>query len=126
MSSAYLKSKIGNHLLRTTSYTKPTTVYVSLFTAGGEAAGSGYGRVQCGPDDSKWTESPTGTFRNASAVEFGAPTGDWGEIIGFKLHDHVSAGNELSGIGYLPTPRLVLNGDLPPSFAAGALAVVIS
>lgn len=129
-----LEESIGNHLLRTGSWTKPTAIYVALFTTlpiddgtgGVEVSGGSYARVLHGPSDATW-DAPTdgsGSFRNATAVQFAAPTGDWGLIVGFGLF-YASTGGTMCTCGSLTAPYLVNNGDAAPAFAAGTLSVTI-
>lgn len=126
-----LETAIGTHLLRSGSWTKPTNLYVALFTAlptdsggGTEVSGGSYARVACGPGDSYWTEQPPGTFQNANAVTFPNPTNDWNTIVGFGLFT-ASSGGTLLVWGELSVSRLVLSGDLAPSFPAGNLVISV-
>jgi hypothetical protein len=128
-----LEIEIGKHLLRTGSWTKPTDIYVSLFTAmpndtggGTEVSGTGYARIKHGPADDKWSvPTTTGVFANLGVVQFGSPTANWGTIVGFGLHGAVTAGT-LYTYGALGTPVLVESGDPAPAFADGSLTVTIS
>lgn len=133
--SDYLEVQIGTHLLRTASWTKPTTVYVALFTTvpnddgtgGTEVGGSrGYARIQHGPSDATWTAPTTsGIFSNIGSVQFGSPiTTNWGTIQGFGLYDAVTAGNLLAK-GTLTGSVVINAGDPAPAFAEGALTVTI-
>lgn len=130
--SDYLETQIGTHLFLTGSWTKPDALYVALFTVepadagtgGTEVTGGSYARVACGPGDAYWTESPTGTFKNANAVTFPAPTADWGDVAALGLYTAASAGTLLVHCPLVVT-RTVLSGDQAPSFAAGDLAFAI-
>src|SRR4051812_46203991 len=95
--SDYLENHVGDHVLRDTAYSKPTTIYVALFTAapsdsggGTEVSGGSYARVLNGPSVSAWksTNGTTsgassgtgGAFANGSTITFASPTGNWGVV----------------------------------------------
>lgn len=126
MSSDYLKTQIGTHLLRTGSYAKPTQVNVALFTdADIEVAGGSYARVLHGPSDATWEEvaGTPGLFQNLTTVTFPLPTADWGVIESVRLYDQ--SGNEL-GRGTLDYPLAVYSGGTKPIFTPGSLKVTVS
>lgn len=130
--SNYLETQVGTHLLRTGSWTKPSTVYVALFitnpgedgTGGTEVSAGGYARIQHGPSDATWT-STDGVFSNLGTITFGVPSANWGEVTGFGLYDAVTSGNLLI-IGTLTSPITINLGDLAPAFAEGSLTVTIA
>lgn len=138
VASNYLEDKIGSYLLRTlASWTKPTGIWVALFTVlpaedgtGGtevSTSATGYGRVQHGPSDATWS-APTngnGQFSNIGVIEFGEPTDNWGEIVGFGLYDAETSGNLLV-LAALSASVTINDGDPPPAFAEGALLITIS
>lgn len=137
MSSAsnYLEEKIGTHLLRTGTWTKPAELWVALFTTmpaedgtgGVEVSGTGYARIQRGPADEAW-EAPAagnGLYKNAEAIQFGAPTASWGQIVGFGLYDAGTSGNYLLGNTFV-APVTVNNGDPAPAFAAQQLTITVA
>lgn len=133
--SNYLEEEIGKHLLRTGSWTKPSALYVALFTVmpaddgtgGTEVTGSGYARIQRDPADANWSapSDGSGEFKNTSAVQFGSPTADWGTIVGFGLYDAVSSGNYLIGNAFI-NPVIVNNGDPAPAFAINQLIITVA
>lgn len=132
--SDYLEVEIRKHIFRTGSFTKPSALYVGLFTAapsdsggGTEVSGGSYARVQRDPSDANWTgaSSTTGVTDNAAAITFPAPTADWGTVTHWGIFDASSGGNLLVH-GALTTPQTVTNGGSAPSFAAGALVVTIA
>lgn len=137
MSSATntLKLLIGNHLLRSDSWSKPTNVYLALFTTipaddgtgGVEVTGGSYARVDVGPDDALWNapSGDTGIFDNISVVSFPDPTADWGNVIGAGLFD-ASSGGTLLATGALDSARNILSGDPTPNFPAGSLKFIFS
>lgn len=140
--SDYLENKIIDHVLRDTAYTKPTTIYVALYTSapsdsggGTEVSGGSYARVQVGPSQTDWTATQGGTSGassgtgghtdNAADITFPAPTANWGSITHFGIHDHVSAGNLLFH-GALTTAKTVNNGDPAPKFVASDLDITLA
>lgn len=131
--SDYLEVQIGTHLLRTSSWTKPSAIYVALFTTipnddgtgGTEVSGTGYARIQHGPSDATWTAPTTsGIFANIGVIQYGSPTANWGTITAFGLYSAVSGGN-LFAKGSLTGNVTVNSGDPAPAFADGALTVTI-
>ena len=132
--SDYLEGQLRAHLFRTSSFTKPTTLAVGLFTAapsdaggGTEVSGGSYARVSVNPLDANWTaaSSTDGVTTNVNAVTFAAPTPTWGTVTHFGIYDATTAGNLLVW-GALTTSRVISNGDAAPSFAAGALSVTFA
>jgi hypothetical protein len=140
--SDYLENKLVDHVLRNTSFTMPTTIYVALFTAapsdsggGTEVTGGSYARVQVGPGVADWksTNGTTsgassgtgGQTMNASAITFATPTANWGTITHFGIFDALTTGNLLFH-GALTTSKTVNNGDAAPSFAADALTITLA
>lgn len=132
----YFEEQIGTHVLRTGSFTKPTAIYVALFTTlpdeagtgGVEVTGTGYTRVQHGPSDATWAApvGGNGVFSNLGAIQFGSPTTDWGVIVGYGIFDASTEGNLL--IAHLLTggPITVNSGDLAPGFAANTLTITFA
>lgn len=133
--SNYLEGEIGKHLLRTGSWTKPSTLYVALFTVlpaedgtgGTEVTGTGYARIQHGPSDATWAEpvGGNGQFSNVGAIQFGSPTANWGTVVGFGLYDAITGGNLLI-YDTLAASVIVNSGDPAPAFGSGALIITIS
>jgi hypothetical protein len=125
----YAETQLINHIFRTASFTKPTTLNLALFTAvgDGEAAtvteltGNGYTRVACNPLDANWSApvSGNGTTYNVNTITFPAATADWGTITHFGIYDASTAGNLLI-YAPLTIARNITNGSTP-SFAATAL-----
>ena len=133
----YLENQIGNHILRTGTFTKPTSLEIALFTTapgedstgGVEVTGDGYARVACGPDDSMWIEPTDGSgeFVNLVDFTFPNPTSDWAVdpsfITAMGIYD---AGGNLLITQDLIVPQEVFNGGLPPKFAAGDLKITFA
>ena len=111
--SDYLENKVLDHILATTTYTAPATVYVGLSTgsfgddnSGTELSGSGYGRVAA-----SFGAAASGTASNDAAVEFSAATGDWGTVSHFGIFDASTAGNLLIH-GSFTASKVIANGDI--------------
>jgi hypothetical protein len=94
--SNYLENALINGTLRATTYTAPTTVYVSLHSAdpgdggGNEISGGSYARkaVTFGaPSD--------GVSTNSADVTFDQATGSWGTITHIGIQDALTSGNLL-------------------------------
>lgn len=118
----YLESGIYNHLLRTSTYAKPTNICAGLTsndpqtTEGGGTElpnANGYARVAGCSGVAFWPEYIDATpGYNLSAITFPQATGDWGYVSGVILYDNATygGGNALLG-GLLTTPRVVLSSD---------------
>lgn len=126
----YLEQLVLEHLLGTSSWTKPTALYVGLFTTvpaddgtgGVEVSGGSYARVQRDPSDSNWTDLGSGGAReNAAVITFPTATANWGTVVGFGIWDASSGGNLLL-FNTVATSKPVNTGDTA-SIAAGALDV---
>jgi hypothetical protein len=139
--SDYLENQLVDHLFRTATFTKPTHLYMALFTAaptdsggGTEVTGGSYARVDLLPLNANWTATQGGTTgassgtggqtSNASAITFAAPTANWGIVTHYALFDASVGGNMLVWDA-LTASRNILNGDPAPSFAIGALVITI-
>lgn len=111
--SDYLENKVLDHILGTTAYTMPTTVYVGLATAsfaddnsGTELSGSGYTRQSAAFD-----AAVSGTADNTSTIEFPAATGSWGSVSHFGIFDASTGGNLLIH-GAFTTAKTIAQGDI--------------
>lgn len=138
----YLENAIIDHLFRTRTWTKPSAMYVALYTAaptdaggGTEVTGGGYARVSFAPADANWNATQGGTSGNSSgttgqtsnalAITFPPPTANWGTVTHFAIMDAASGGNMLIWDA-LVASRTILSGDPAPSFPIGALQVTVS
>lgn len=136
----YAENKVGDHLLRSTAFTAPSTYYVALFLnssnctdAGGgtEVSGGSYARVSISKADASWkgthgsaTGASSGTggaFTNAAAITFATATADWGTIGSWALMDASSGGNSVF-CATLTATRNITTGATP-SFAVDALSI---
>jgi hypothetical protein len=131
--SDYLEVEIRKHIFRTGSFTKPSALYVALYTAapsdsggGTEVSGGSYARVQRDPLDANWTgaSSTDGLTDNAAAITFPTATGSWGTVTHVGILDASSGGNLLFH-GALTASKTVASGDTF-SFAIGALDVTLA
>jgi len=111
--SDYAENKLLDHLLGTTAYTAPSTVYIGLATqsftdanSSVELTGNNYARKSIAFDD-----AASGATDNTSAVEFNAATGSWGEVSHFGLFDQSSGGNLLLH-GAFQNPKTIASGDV--------------
>lgn len=100
-----------------------------------EVSGGSYARVAVTSSLANWagtqgagttvaSSGATGTTSNNNALNFPAPTANWGLIFGTYIMDASSAGNGLIWTA-LAVPKTVNNGDAAPSFPAASLTVQI-
>lgn len=124
--SNYLENGLLNAILRNTSYTSPTTVYVGLYTSnpgegntGTEVSGGSYARKSAtfgAPND--------GVCTNSAAVEFDQATASWGTVSHVALLDAITSGNLLFYTD-ITTSKTIENGDIF-KIAAGSLSVTLA
>lgn len=123
----YLVDEIGDHLLRTGTFTKPAALYVGLLVSGTEVSGGSYARVACAPLDANW-DAPTagdGVYANTESIVFPVPSGSWGSVDQVGIFDASSAGNEWMRVT-LGAPVAIGSGALAPNLAAGALVATLA
>lgn len=142
--SDVLENKLIDHIFRGMSWSAPTNLYVALYTSatddadgGTEVSGGNYGRAALNPLFSNWegtnaevTNTPSagtsGHTQNAVAINFNAPSANWGQVTHFGIHTSASGtGNRLFH-GSLTTPKTINNGDPAPSFAIGDLDITLA
>ncbi len=121
----YLEEKILDHILGGPDYTRPSTLYIALFTAvpsesggGTEVQGNGYARVAVANTTSNWA-TVSGQKRNAQAITFPQATGNWGTIVAWGIFDAATGGNLLF-YGAVNPPQAITAGQIP-QFPAQAL-----
>jgi hypothetical protein len=119
--SNYLENKLLDHVLRGTSYTSPTTVYMGLYTSdpgedntGTEVSGGSYARQVVSV-----TTASDGIVTSSADVQFPQATADWGSVSHIGLLDALSSGNLLMYTA-LTTTKLIETGDIF-KVAAGSL-----
>jgi hypothetical protein len=124
--SNYLENALINATLRNTSYTSPTTVYVSLWTSnptdagsGTEVSGGSYARTAVtfgAPSD--------GVALNNADVTFPTATGSWGTVGWIGIHDASTSGNLLYHTA-LDTSKTIDSGDIF-KISTGNLSVTLA
>ncbi|MEM4658701.1 MAG: hypothetical protein QXX77_09815 [Candidatus Methanosuratincola sp.] len=121
----YLENKLLDHSLGTASYTKPTAVYLGLFTAapgesggGTEVSGGGYARQAV-----TFNAASGGTTLNSSDITFPTATANWGTITHVALFDASTGGNMLY-YGAL-TSSVVINSGQQFVILAGDLDITL-
>lgn len=110
--SNYLENKLLDHTLAVATYTRPTTVYLALYTSnpaddnsGTEVSGSGYSRQAI-----TFGAASGGTSTNTGAVTFTASGGSFGTVSHFSIFDASSGGNMLC-YGSLDAARTIASGE---------------
>ena len=124
--SNYLENALINAVLRNTSYTSPTTVYVSLYVSdptdadsGTEVSGGSYARTAVtfgAPSNCVSTNSADVTFPTATA--------GWGTVTHIGIHDASTSGNLLFHTA-LDTAKTIDSGDIF-KIETGNLSVTLS
>lgn len=111
--SNYLENALINATLRNTSYTSPTTVYVSLYTtnpdeddSGTEVSGGSYARTSV-----TFGAPSNGTSTNSADVTFPTATASWGTVSHIGIHDASTAGNLLYYTA-LDSSKTIDSGDV--------------
>lgn len=124
--SDYLEDAVIDHILKTTTYTQATNLFVALFTAaptdtggGTEVTGGSYARVV----NNSWDAASGGTADNTSTVTFAAATSNWGTVVAFALFDASAAGNMLLWAD-LTANKSITTGDTAV-FSAGDIDVTL-
>jgi hypothetical protein len=122
----YLENAIINAVLRNTSYTSPTLVYVALYTSdptdadtGTEVSGGSYARTAVtfgAPSD--------GVTTNSASVTFPTATASWGTVSYIGLRDASTAGNLLFHTA-LDEAKTVGTGDIF-TISTGNLSVTLA
>ena len=126
--SDYLENKVLDHILGGGDYTRPGTVYISLFTAtpndaggGTEVTGGSYDRVDVTNNATNWPAASGGAKANGTAITFPQASANWGTVDEVGVWDASTAGNILY-VGSLTTAKTINNGD-SAQFAIGALDI---
>lgn len=125
--SSWAETQIINHIFRTASFTKPTTLAIALtqnvpaasdtgnLVVGQEIANAGsYARQTLNPADANWSPpaNNNGITGNSGAITFPAATANWGWISGVAILDNIGYGSgDMIVYGALQTPKLIGNGD---------------
>lgn len=124
--SNYLENALINAVLRNTSYTSPTTVYIGLFTSdptdagtGNEVSGGSYAR------QSATFDAPSnGLTQNSSDITWPAATASWGTVTHAAVFDASTGGNMLFHSA-LEVSKIIDESDVF-KFATGNFTVTVS
>lgn len=123
--SNHAETLLARWLLTADSVTRPTNWYAALYTAapsdaggGTEVSAGGYAREAVA-----FTVSGD-TAANATAVEFGPASADWGTITHVAILDAATTGNLIAWAA-LSASKTVENTDTL-EFASGELALVFA
>tara|TARA_R110002126_G_scaffold165680_1_gene313507 strand:+ start:663 stop:1055 length:393 start_codon:yes stop_codon:yes gene_type:complete len=126
--SNYLENALLNGTLNATTYTAPTTVYVSLWTSnpnddgsGTEVSGGSYARVAVSFATATGT---SGQVLNDATVEFATATAGWGVVGWIGINDALSGGNLMYHTA-LDTAKTIDSGDIF-KIATGNLSVTLA
>jgi hypothetical protein len=124
--SNYLENALINVTLRATSYTAPTTVYVSLWTSdptdagsGTEVSGGSYARTSV-----TFAAPSNGATTNSADVIFPTATGSWGTVTHIGINDAATSGNLLYHTP-LDESKIIATGDIL-KIATGNLSVTLA
>lgn len=123
--SNYLENAMINAVLRNTTYTSPSTVYVALFTTdptdantGTEVSGNAYQRTAV-----TFGSPSNGVTTNSGAVTFPTATGSWGTVTHIGIMDASTSGNLLFHTP-LDTAKTITSGDIF-TISTGNLSVTL-
>ena len=126
--SNYLENALLNGTLNATTYTAPTTVYVSLWTtdpaddgSGNEVSGGAYTRTAVSFATAVGT---SGNVLNDAVVEFPAATSGWGTVGWIGINDAASGGNLMYHTA-LDAAKTIDTGDIF-KIAVGNLSVTLA
>lgn len=124
--SNYLENALINAVLRNTSYTSPSVVYVGLYTTdptdantGTEVSGGSYAR-----EEITFGAPSNGASSNSVLVEFNQATGNWGTVTHMGIFDALTGGNLLFH-GALTSSKVIENGDVF-KFDVASLSVTLA
>ena len=124
--SNYLENALINVTLRATSYTAPTTVYVSLWTSdptdagsGTEVSGGSYARTAV-----TFAAPSNGVTTNSADVTFPTCTASYGTVGWIGINDAATAGNLLYH-SPLDSAKTIDSGDIF-KISTGNLSVTLA
>jgi hypothetical protein len=116
--SNYLATALLNQVFRNTAYTRPSKVYVALYTSdptaadtGTEVSGGDYARQEVSFTVPTIINGKQ-TIRNSADIVFPIATGDWGTVSHVGIRDAATGGNLLY-YGPWSAARTILEGDRP-------------
>lgn len=115
--SNYLETALLGHVFGSTTYTKPTTLYVALYTV---APGEGGGGTEVSTTSTGYARQ-TGAFTvsgtaptqaaNTAAIEWPTALTNWGTIVAAAVFDASTAGNMLA-YADLNASKTIQTGDV--------------
>jgi hypothetical protein len=125
--SNYLENALINAVLRNTSYTSPTTVYVALYTAdptdaditANEVTGGSYARTSA-----TFGAPSNGVSVTTADVTFPTCTSAWGTVTHIGIRDASTAGNLLFHTP-LDVSKTIDSGDIF-KISSGNLSVTLA
>jgi hypothetical protein len=124
--SNYLENALINGTLRATTFTAPTTVYISLHTADPTDAGSGT-EVSGGSyirQSVTFAAPSNGASASNADITFPQATGNWGTIGWIGIWDAQTTGNMLYHTA-LDASKAIDTGDIF-KIASGSLTVTLA
>jgi hypothetical protein len=124
--SNYLENKVLDHVLRNSSYTQPTGLWLALFknTSGNaatnleagtltdEISGGSYARknINVNGTSGAFGAASGGVTTNTQTVTFDIATANWGTVTHIAIMDAATTGNVLFW-GAVTTPKTIETGD---------------
>lgn len=138
--SDYLEGILIDHMFRTATFTKPTTIAIALCTAAPVDSDTGsltskevansnaYARATLNPSNSNWDDDAggNGATANTTTITFATASGNWGTITHVAITDSTShASGNLLLHGALTSSKVVQSGDTF-KFNAGDLDIVFA
>jgi hypothetical protein len=115
--SDYLRNKLLDAVLGA-GYTKPSTVYIALYSAaptgaggGTELTGNGYARASVTNNSTNWPNASSSIKTTGAAFTFTTATGAWDTATHWGIFDASTSGNLLFW-GSLDTSRTAENGSV--------------
>ncbi|MHA7962884.1 phage tail fiber protein [Paenibacillus sp. CAU 1782] len=128
--SNYLADAWLNQTFRNVAWTRPSTVYIALYTSnptaadtGTEVTGGAYAR-RAVTFAAPATETGRRTLRSNAEVAFPTATADWGTITHVGIRDAATGGNLLF-YGAVDNPRTLQVNDLL-KFPAASVALSVN
>lgn len=126
--SNYLENEMLDHVLGGGDFTRPSSVFVALYTTAPSDTGGGvevsapsYAREEVANNPTNWPAAVDGLKTNGADIVFETAAEAWGTIVAFGLFDNVSAGNLLYW-GELTASKLI-DADDTAFFRAGTLTI---
>lgn len=137
--SNYLEEQVLNHVFRTDTFSKPSTIALALLTTGPADTDTGtftsgtgvevtnannYARVSLTQADASWTDPDgVGQVANVSDISFNVTTGSWGTVTSVAIVTSATYdAGEVLFYGNLDTPATFLIGN-QPYFSSGNIVI---